>query len=116
MEQRPTTAPHSVTADWWWVFDPRVSLRARAALIAGGSALLFTILATWFAGTIFRRQLEGHLGQTFDILAYQVSDKLDRSLYERRRDLQLAASLPPFRSADVVPAERRRLLDALLNA
>jgi hypothetical protein len=100
-------------ADWWWIFDPRCSLRARAALIFGGGVLLFTLLTAWIASEFLQRQLNATLGANFETLATQVSDKIDRTVYERYRELQFVASLPQFRDPSVGPAERRRVLDAL---
>lgn len=117
MEPSPSRASApSPTDDWWWIFDPRYSLRARASLIFGGGAILFTVLLSWIAGTVFRRELERRLGAAYETLAYQVSDKIDRAIYERYRELQFTASLAPFRAAAMPPAERRQVLEALQNA
>ncbi len=111
--QRP---PESVEADWWWIFDPRISLRARAALLVGGSALVFTIAFSWLGGTLLRRSLERQLGAGFESLAFQLSDKLDRVIHQRYHELQLAAGLAPFRNADATAADRRLLLHALQDS
>ena len=114
--QRPATERTSSRQDWWWIFDPSLSLRAWAALTIGGGALLFTLLLGWAASTLLRRHLENQLGPTFETLAFQISDKLDRSFYERVRELQFSAGLPPLRTPGTAPAERRRLLDSILDA
>ena len=62
---------------------------------------------------LYRRALHRHLAATFETLAFQVSDKLDRSVYERYRNLQLAANLPAIRDSAASPVERRRVLDSL---
>lgn len=102
--------------DWWWVFDPRQSLRARAAMIFGGLALAFSLLLGWTAETLFRRHLSRQLGPTFENFAFQIGDKLDRALDERLRGLQLGAALAPLKNPASSVAERRALLDVLLNA
>lgn len=114
--QRPAAERASDRRDWWWIFDPHLSLRAWAALTIGGGALLFTLLLGWAAGTLLRRHLEHQLGPTFETLAFQISDKLDRSLYERVRELQFSAGLSQLRTPGATPAERRRLLDSVLDA
>ncbi|MEO5961297.1 MAG: cache domain-containing protein [Opitutaceae bacterium] len=101
--------------DWWWIFDPRISLRARSALVLGGSAIVFTLLVSWLAGLIMQRQLENQLGPSFQTLAGQLSDKLDRYLYERYRSLQLAAELAPFRSGPFSQADYRRWTKSILD-
>lgn len=116
MEPDQSAAPDREPDDWWQIFDPRHSLRARAVLVFGGGAVVFSLLVPWAAGTLFRRQLEHTLGPSFENLAYQVGDKLDRSLYERERALQFTASLAPLRTAGTPAAQLRPALDALLNA
>lgn len=113
MERRPAGERVSDGHDWWWIFDPRCSLRARAALLAGGGTLALALLLSWSTGLVFRRTLETQLASTFETLAFQVGDKLDRTIYERYRTLQLGAALAALREADVPAARRREALDAL---
>ena len=103
----------SDSRDWWWVFDPRLSLRAAAALFFGLVAVAFTVLVASLAGRSLRQSLERQLGGHFETLAGQMSDKLDRTIYERYRTLQLAASLAPLRATDATSTDRRRVLTAL---
>lgn len=114
---RPATPPREGQfRAWWYLFDPRTSLRARTALAAGLSAAAFVALITWFTGNAFRRTLEGQLGSAFEVLAFQVGDKIDRGIHERQHQLQLIAGLPAFRTATAGPAgatDRRLLLEAL---
>ena len=114
MEPLPATARDP--DDWWWIFDPRQSLRARATLIFGGLALGYSLLLSWTAETLFRRQTERQLGPEFETLAIQIADKLDRALDERLGVLQFAAGLAPLRNPEVTAADRRTLLDAVLDA
>lgn len=105
--------PAPVSRDWWWIFDPRLSLRAAAALLVGVGMVLFTVLIAWLASRSLHRSLEAQLGQRFETLAVQVSDRLDHTLYERYRALLFAASLDTLRSYATSPAERRRVFAAL---
>lgn len=107
------TAPVVARRDWWWIFDPRESLRAAAALACGTTALAFTALVAWLAGDALQRSLETQAAAALETLAVQVSDKLDRALFERYRTLQLAASLPSVRAYGQSPADRRRVLAVL---
>jgi HAMP domain-containing protein len=111
MERRPASARSSAPQEWWWIFDPRYSLRARAALLCGGGALVVTLLLGGIARTLVRRSLESHVGSSFENLAVQIADKIDRTIFERARALELASNLPALRNADVAPAERRRVLE-----
>lgn len=112
----PSTTPPRDPDDWWWIFDPRQSLRARAVLIFGGLALAFSLLLGWTAETFFHRHLSRQLGPAFETLAFQIGDKLDRALDERLRALQLAATLSSLKNPATPVAERRAVLDALLDA
>jgi HAMP domain-containing protein len=111
MNHPPAPLPPATERDWWWIFDPRLSLRARAALVTGISALAFTLVATALAGTLVRRSLERQLGANFESLAFQFGDKLDRVILARHRDLQFAAGLPLMRQGATPAAERRKLLE-----
>lgn len=98
------------------IFDPRHSLRVRALVLAVGGAIVFTLLLGGIARSMLHRQLERQLGASFENLAFQVGDKLDRGVAERLRGLQFAASLAPFHSATTPAAERRAVLESLLDA
>lgn len=116
MAQRPPSTARSPREDWWWIFDPRYSLRARAALILGGGALAFTVFIAWLASAQLQRQIHLQLNFTFETLAAQLSDKIERTLYDRYRELQLVATLSPFTQTGIDPAERRRVLEALQSS
>ena len=112
----PNPAAHPEAADsrdWWWIFDPRQSLRAAAALFFGLLAVAFTLLIATLVGRSLRQSLEGHLGNTFETLAAQMSDRLDRTIYERYRTLEFTANLAPLRTVATPVADRRRILAAL---
>lgn len=116
MQRSAPRRPDSDPAEWWWVFDPRFSLPARAALIFGGAAAAFTLVLANVCGTFLRDAVEQRLRGEFETLAFQMSDKLDRTVYQRFHELQLAAGLGPFRSSEVTATERRQLLEALQDA
>lgn len=110
----PTPRPEAAAdREWWWVFDPRQSLRAAAALFFGLAAVAFTVLTATLAERSLRQSLERHLGQNFETLAVQMSDRLDRTIYERYRTLEFTANLAPLRAPATPAADRRRVLAAL---
>lgn len=113
MDRPAASSPFLPRSDWWWIFDPRVSLRARVALLVGGTALAFTFLLGNVTGRLCRRSLEASTGMMFEALAAQMSDKLDRTLYERYRTLHLAADLPVLRTPESTAADRRRLIESV---
>lgn len=98
------------------MFDPRLSLRASAALYAFAGTAALVLLIGWIASRSLQRSLDQQLGSSFETLAVQLADKIDRTLYERYRTLQLAAALAPLRAHDTTPADRRRILVALQDA
>jgi hypothetical protein len=101
---------------WWWAFDPRRSLRARAAGLVLAGTLLFTAAFSWTAGAVLQRLLAAQLGAHFETLAFQVADKIDRTLYERYRTLTLGSGLTAIRDHSAPVEERRRVLQALQEA
>lgn len=113
MASPPLRLDAAAPREWWTVFDPRTSLPARGALGLGGAVLLFAALLAWLAGRHLERALAARLGAQFEMLAQQVADKLDRTLYERSRALQLVAGLPAWRDTAATVAARRALLGDL---
>ncbi len=99
-------------AVWWRIFDPRCSLCARAALVVGGGAALFTVLVTWIGGNLLQRQLEERLGIMFEDVAVQINAKVDEAVSERLRDLEFVGGLEPFRDGGQ-PAALRKILATL---
>jgi HAMP domain-containing protein len=116
MSRRPYLDHGPTRLPWWSVFDPRCSLRARAALLVAVAGIGFSALGIWLAGTLLQRELQAAKGAAFESLAFQLGDKLDRALYERYRTLVHAASLDALRRNDPSPSERRRLLESLLES
>ncbi|MES2692193.1 MAG: cache domain-containing protein [Verrucomicrobiota bacterium] len=109
----PFRATDPANTEWWWIFDPRRSLRARVALLVGAGTLVFSALLTWLVGGTYRRTLQAQTTAALETLAFQLADKLDRTIYERYRTLTLAASLPALRNPAASPTDRRRVLDAM---
>jgi len=106
----------SAPTAWWHTLDPRRHLPVGAALICGGSALALVFLLAWSAGALLHRQLERQLGPSFENLAHQIGDKLERSLYERTRQLQFASHLTPLQNPAAPAAERQALVESLHDA
>lgn len=109
-------SPLPPSPPWWQRLDPRSSLPARATLIFGGAALALVLLLAESAAGIMRKQIQHQVGASFENLAYQVGDKLERTVYERYRQLTFTAGLSPLRDPASSVAERQRVLDALHDA
>ena len=98
----------------WWVLDPRVSLRARAALLAAaGGAVLTTLGATLAVGAL-ERELTARTGALLEAAAQQLGDRLDQTVTEHLRILRTGAALRVVR-APASPAEQRQALLDLLD-
>jgi hypothetical protein len=91
------------------------SIRTRIALIFGISNLLLALGLSLIVSQTSRRQLERVAGTELAKLAFQMADKLDRGMFERYRDIQIAASsLDQFQnSTATTPAQQKALLEKL---
>lgn len=92
------------------VFLPRFKRIALAPSLAAVSAavmLLLTFVTLQVVGQSMARQVEQEIGQNLAELSFQTTDKLDRGMYERYREVQLIAERYEITSASVpVPAKR----------
>ncbi|MBM3864416.1 MAG: HAMP domain-containing protein [Verrucomicrobia bacterium] len=98
----------------WWVLDPRVSLRARAALLAAAAGAALTALAATLATGALERELIARTGALLEATAQQLGDRLDQTVAEHLRVLRTGASLRVVR-APAAPAEKRQALLDLLD-
>ncbi|BAZ09981.1 GGDEF domain-containing protein [Calothrix sp. NIES-4071] len=95
--------------NWRRVFagvDPRRNFRLRLGLAIGSVALILSILFSLLVGYTASKQLEASTGKFFAHLSYQMADKLDRGMFERYRDIQIAASLETLYKPDSLNAKR----------
>lgn len=95
------------------LLDPRRSLRARATLAVAAGGVLLAAVLTFAVRVQTQQRVEAELAVKFETLAAQITDKIDRTLYERRRLLQIASSLDPVRLPGLQTSERRRFLETL---
>lgn len=72
-------------------------------------ALMLSAFTGWTSTTRLREER----GTALHELAFQMSDKLDRGMFERYRDLQIVATLAPIRNPTATIAARRALLQTL---
>lgn len=89
------------------------SLKAHLALAFGSITLILTIVLGLLIGQTTTRQVQRDIGHSLAELAFQMSDKLDRGMFERYRDIQIVAALNMMRDPTTDPAERRTLLEKL---
>jgi two-component system, sensor histidine kinase len=98
---------------WLHNLAPGASLRSRLGLTFGGIALLMALVLSISAGLASTARLREERGKALHELAFQMSDKLDRGMFERYRDMQIATGLAPIRDQQTSPATRRALLETL---
>ncbi|RUT04762.1 two-component sensor histidine kinase [Dulcicalothrix desertica PCC 7102] len=107
-----------MSINWRCVFavlDPRRNFRLRLGIAIGSVALILSILLSLLVGYTASKQLEASTGKFFTDLSYQMSDKLDRGMFERYRDIQIAATLETLYKSDSSQDAKHALLEKLQN-
>lgn len=93
--------------------NPRRSLRARFALVLGGSGLAFALLSALVVDRYEREQLIDSHGQAMRREAALLSRSLNLALQERLQPLRDAAATPILASGLMDPGDARLLLEQL---
>lgn len=89
------------------------SLRTRLGLAIGGIALVLSLLASLIVGHTVSEQLKVNVGDDLADVAYQMTDKLDRGMFERYRDIQIISTLNAIRDPKSSVSSQRSLLEKL---
>jgi signal transduction histidine kinase len=113
MTSTATSTIRPTVHDLLRALDPRSNLSIRLGLVAGGIALLSSLLFTIIFSQRALQTSEIERGQAFAELAFQMTDKLDRGMFERYREIQIMASLDVMRNPTASAAEKRQLLELL---
>lgn len=92
-------------------FARDVSISTQLMLMLAGLVLLITLALAGILESLVTRREEAAIGQQFSELAAQATDKLDRTLFERYREVELLANQPGIGSPDTLPQKRRLLED-----
>jgi len=93
-------------------FARDMSISTQLILMVAGLVLLITLVLAGVLDAIVTQREEAAIGQQFSELAAQATDKLDRTLFERFREVELLANQPGFGSLDTLP-QKRRLLEEM---
>jgi PAS domain S-box-containing protein len=88
-----------------------LSLKALVALALGAMAALAIGALGFSAERSLSREAKRHIQERLSELAFQMGYRLDRSMFERFRDIQVASSLDTLRSGSA--DARRQLLERL---
>ena len=89
------------------------SLRTVLAASFGALGLIATLASSLAVGRIADRRIRADIGAEFAAAAERVADLLDRGLFERLRDVQVAASLDAMTDREAAPAARQAMLRRL---
>jgi PAS domain S-box-containing protein len=91
----------------------RLSLRAVLAASFGTLGLVAALASSLAVGKIADRRIRADIGAEFAAAAERLADLLDRGLFERLRDVQVAASLDAMADGKAAPASRQAVLRRL---
>ena len=92
-------------------FARTVSISTQLMFILAGLVLLITLVLAAVLESLVTQREQAAIGQQFSELAAQATDKLDRTLFERYREVELLANQPGFGNLDTLPQKRRLLED-----
>lgn len=105
--------PMKLWKSWASHLNPSRSLRTRLGLAIALTALILSVLASLIVGQTASAQVKLNVGQFLAELSYQMTDKIDRGMFERYRDLQIISTLNALRSPSTPISEQRNLLEKL---
>ncbi|MGQ4648193.1 response regulator [Lyngbya aestuarii] len=93
--------------------NPRQSLSTQIGLGIALLALIFSTLTSLAIGQNTGQQLRADRGQSLAELSYFLSERLDRSMFERYRELQIVTTLESIYNPNTPISEKRRILEKL---
>jgi len=91
----------------------RIALAPALAAVSAIVMLMLTFVILQLVGHTLARQAEADIGQTLAELAFQTTDKLDRGMYERYREVQLMAQRHEITDPKVPAAVKRAALESM---
>lgn len=93
--------------------NPCRSIKTRLGWVLGATVFALSMFAGLIIAQTSSIQLEADVGQSFAELAYQMTDKLDRGIFERYHDIQILSTLEPIRNPNIPIPQKRELLQKL---
>ncbi|MFA6971591.1 MAG: EAL domain-containing protein [Gallionella sp.] len=99
--------------NWLKKLHPRHSLRAQIGLATAAVVVLLSLVMSFYAADISRKQIEKTEGEAFALRAKNALDVLDRGMFERSREIQNAAILDEIRDPLAPLAHKREILERL---
>lgn len=92
---------------------PSFSLRTVLALSFGAFGFFSTLIVAFLVHGEASRRLEAEIGRQLKELTVHLAGSLDQGMFERWRDIQIAASDATLREASRSPSEKRAVLKRL---
>jgi PAS domain S-box-containing protein len=96
--------------------NPCRSIKTRLGWVLGVTVFAISIFAGLIIAQTRSLQLEADVGHSFADLAYQMTDKLDRGIFERYLDIQLLSTLEPLHNPNILISQKRELLQKLQSS
>lgn len=96
--------------------NPAHSFRTRLVIAVGLIALTITVTLSYGLGRLSTAQIENDKGSLLAELASQMAREMDMGIFERRREIQIVASLRLLSSPQVSSEEKRQLLETLQDS
>jgi diguanylate cyclase (GGDEF)-like protein/PAS domain S-box-containing protein len=93
----------------------RIGLAPSLAAVSAMLMLLLTFVTLQLVGRTVTKQVETDIGHTLAELAFQTTDKLDRGMYERYREVKLMAERHEITDPKVPIKTKRALLESMQN-
>ncbi|MDD4977788.1 MAG: EAL domain-containing protein [Gallionella sp.] len=98
---------------WLSRFSPVSGLRKQISLASALMVVTLSLVLSFYAGENSKRQIEQREGEEFARRAKSILDVMDRSMFERGREIQNVAGLEEMRSSKVSLDRKRALLENL---
>ena len=98
---------------WIKKLHPRHSLVAQISYAFALVSLVLSVILSYYAANISREQIEREQGASFVRRAQNIVDVLNRSMFERYREMQIVASLDDIRDPLVSIDKKRIILEKL---
>lgn len=93
----------------------RIGLAPSLAAVSAAVTLLLTFVTLQLVGATLTKEVKTDIGRNLAELAFQTTDKLDRGMYERYREVQLMAERHEITDPGVPAATKRAVLEGMQN-
>ncbi|TLS75588.1 PAS domain S-box protein [Mariprofundus erugo] len=92
------------------------SLRGHIAAATAAISIILSLGISFMAASISKTQIEHREGRAFAKQAHHTAEMLDRAMFERYREMQVASVLSDISSAAVPPDAKRKVLERMQSS